>query len=419
MTDAVPSADLIAPLLETRCCIVGAGPAGLMLGYLLARAGVDVVVLEKHEDFLRDFRGDTIHPSTLEIMNQLGLLEAFLQLPHQKAYQLHAEIGGRSVTIADFSRLPCKAKFIAFMPQWDFLDFLAEKAAEFSNFRLIMDAEINDLVREDGAVKGIVACGAEGPFTVRADLVVGADGRNSTVRQKAAMPVQSFGTPTDVLWMKLTHLPDDPVQAMGHVGPKQGFVMIDRDDYWQCGYIIRKQSFDDLKAQGLPRFRQLLAEAAPFPAQRFEEITDWDQVHLLSVRVDRLKQWWKPGVLCIGDAAHAMSPIGGIGVNLAVQDAVAAANILAGPLREKRLTARHLARVQRRRSFPTWATQRLQLMMRKRRRRGGTDAAERTQTSGVMQKIARRPWLAHVAGRLIGLGFRPERIELPLQQPHL
>ncbi|MBB2971337.1 FAD-dependent oxidoreductase [Mesorhizobium sp. RMAD-H1] len=416
MARAVPSSELAASLVETGCCIAGGGPAGLMLGYLLARAGIDVVVLEKHEDFLRDFRGDTIHPSTLEIMNQLGLLEEFLQLPHQKARKLHAEVGGRSVTIADFSRLPCEAKFIAFMPQWDFLDFLARKAGGFPNFRLILGAEITDLLHENGAVKGVFVRNGDQSFMVRADLVVGADGRNSIIRQKAAMEVRSFGTPTDVLWMKLSHLPGDPVQAMGHVGPKQGFVMIDRGDYWQCGYIIRKQSFEELKAQGLSHFRQLLAEASPFPRERFGEIASWGQVHLLSVRVDRLKRWWAPGVLCIGDAAHAMSPIGGVGVNLAIQDAVAAANILAVPLKEGRLAPGHLAKVQRRRSFPTWATQSLQLMMRRRRRGNDAGAAGPAQTSGVMQKIARRPWLAHVAGRLIGLGFRPERVKLP-QRP--
>lgn len=398
-------------VIKTDCCIVGAGPAGLMLGLLLARAGINVTILEKHEDFFRDFRGDTIHPSTLDVLDHLGMLDEVLQLPHQKAHRLHAEVDGRDVVLANFSKLPIKSKFIAFMPQWDFLNFLSDKANETGHFNLIMGAKACDLVQENNCVKGISFHKDGQLYEVRAPLTIAADGRNSTLRDKAGLEVESFGAPTDVLWMKVSHQREDPEQAMGHVGPKQGFVMIDRGEYWQCGYVIKKQSFEELKAQGIEHLRQLLAESAPFPIDRFDEIESFDQVHLLSVRIDRLKQWWKTGFLCIGDAAHAMSPIGGVGVNLAIQDAVAAANILAPKLFRGTVEASDLARVQKRRSFPTKATQKIQIMMRGKRRNQdkGHGDGRGAKSSGVMKKIGRMPWLAHVAGRLMGMGFRPER----------
>lgn len=388
------------------CCIVGAGPAGLMLGLLLARAGVTVTVVEKHTDFLRDFRGDTIHPSTLEAMHELGMLDELLALPHQRAAQLHAEIGGRSVAIADFARLPTQCRFIAFMPQWDFLDFLARKAAAWPGFRLRMGTEATGLLWRDGRVAGIRARDGTGEVTLDADLVVATDGRNSVLRAAAELPLRTFGAPTDVLWMRLSRQPSDPPQVMGHAGPRQGLVLIDRGDFWQCGYVVRKGGFAAVKQAGLPALRAALAQVAPLPAERFEELRDWDQVRLLSVRIDRLGRWWRDGLLCLGDAAHAMSPIGGVGVNLAIQDAIAAANILAAPLRDGRLTAVHLRAVERRRRFPTWATQRLQLMMRSRNRARD----ERAGPPGFMRAIARWRWLPHLTGRLIGLGFRPEHV---------
>ncbi|MCS0504252.1 FAD-dependent oxidoreductase [Ancylobacter mangrovi] len=407
--------------IETGCAIVGAGPGGLMLGLLLARAGVDVTVLEKHGDFLRDFRGDTIHPSTLEIMRELGLLEGLLALPHTEAPRLHAEIGGRDITIADFSRLPTQCRFIAFMPQWEFLDYVAREAARHPNFRLIIQAEVTDIIDESVKVAGLVARTPDGDLTVRAALVVGADGRHSVVREKAGLEVESFGSPSDVLWMKLSHQPDDPPYTMGHGGPRQGFVMVDRGDYWQCGYVVRKGSFAEVKEAGLDALRAAVAQVSPLPASRMEEIRDWADVHLLSVRIDRLKRWWRPGVLCIGDAAHAMSPIGGFGVNLAIQDAVAAANILSRPLRDGTLSERDLAAVESRRSFPTKATQKLQLMMRRdRRKREGEGHGNRAETAparsgppAFMRWIARWPILAHLSGRLIGLGFRQEHVKAP------
>ena len=381
-----------------------------MLGLLLARSGVSVTVLEKHPDFLRDFRGDTIHPSTLQIMHELGLLDGLLALPHTKAYRLHAEIGGQDITIADFSRIPARCRFIAFMPQWEFLDYIAREAAKYPNFKLIMPANVVELIERDGNVTGLVAATPAETIDISAKLVVGADGRNSVVRTKAGMEIESFGSPSEILWMKLSHLPDDPPYTMGHGGPRQGFVMIDRGDYWQCGYVLRKQTFAEVKQKGLDAFREAVAKVSPLPADRMDEIHTWDEVHLLSVRIDRLKKWWKPGLLCIGDAAHAMSPIGGFGVNLAIQDAVAAANILAAPLKSNDVLSRHLAAVEARRRFPTKATQKLQLMMRSDRRKRETKNARPDGPPAFMRHLARWPILAHLAGRLIGVGFRPEHV---------
>ncbi len=396
--------------IRTTCVIAGAGPAGLMLGLLLARAGVDVVVAEKHADFLRDFRGDTIHPSTLEVMHELGLIDEFLRLPHTRAPKLSAEMGGKTITIADFSRLPVRNRFIAFMPQWDFLSFLAAKAQAYPNFRLIMQAKVVDVLEEQGAIRGLSLETPEGKFTIRSTLVVGADGRNSVVREKAGPEVESFGIPSEVVWMKLSKQPGDPNEVMGHAGPRQGFVLIDRGDYWQCGYVIRRTTFAEIREKGIEAFRRMVADVSPLPAERMQEIRSFEDTSLLTVRIDRLKQWWRSGLICIGDAAHAMSPIGGVGVNLAIQDAVAAANILIAPLREKRLTDGDLAAVEKRRSFPTRATQKLQLMMRSSRRTDQADDRKSKGPPGFIRGIARFPLLAHLAGRLIGLGFRMEHV---------
>ena len=386
------------------CCIVGGGPAGLMLGYLLARKGIDVTVLEKHRDFLRDFRGDTIHPSTLDIIWQLGFLDEFLKLPHQRAEKLYGEINGKETTLADFSHLPTQCKFIAFMPQWDFLNFIAGKAAVLPNFRLIHNAQVLSLQEDNGKVTGVMAEVDGEQQAFHADLVVGCDGRNSIVREQAGMEIRRFGAPRDVLWLKINKRPDDPEWSMGQRGPKKNFIMIDRGDYWQCGYSIAKDSLDALKAQGIPPFIDLLAEVSPFGRARLQEDSaSWDDVRLLVIRIDRLKEWAKPGLLCIGDAAHAMSPIGGVGVNLAIQDAVATANIITQPLKSGTLTLRHLKRIQRRRTFPTWATQSLQIMISR------AGQKKRTKPPSRMEAWLRgRKFIPFLFGRLIGVGFYRE-----------
>ncbi|MEG3133726.1 FAD-dependent oxidoreductase [Rouxiella sp. T17] len=390
--------------LSTSCCIVGGGPAGLMLGYLLALKGVEVVVLEKHSDFLRDFRGDTIHPSTLEIIWQLGFLDEFLALPHQRAEKLYGEIAGREATLADFSRLPTRCKFIAFMPQWDFLNFISDKARQLPNFSLHQNVSVNDLLEQNGKVSGVRVSQNGIDRQITAQLVVGCDGRHSIVREKAGLEVMNFGAPRDVLWLKITKSADDPEWSTGHRGPKKGFIMIDRGDYWQCGYSITKGSLDELKLRGLAALIADVAEISPFDAARLQQdLTDWDKVKLLQIRIDRLKQWSKPELLCIGDAAHAMSPIGGVGVNLAIQDAVATANILAPALLKGNVTLRHLQKVQRRRTFPTWATQSLQVMISK--------ASQKKRTkppSGVELWVRQRAFIPFLFGRLIGIGFFKE-----------
>src|SRR6202165_5018965 len=352
--------------VTTRCCVAGGGPAGMMLGFLLARAGVDVIVLEKHADFLRDFRGDTVHPSTLELMYELGILDEFLRRKHQELPQIGAFIDDFQVTIADFSHLPTHCKFIALMPQWDFLNFIAEKAKAYPHFHLRMEAEINELIIENGRVAGVHAKTPQGTLEVRATLTIGADGRHSLVRQKAGLEVIDLGSPIDVLWMRISRKAEDPNQSLGRFRAGKILVTLNRDEYWQCAYVISKDGFEAIHQRGLPAFRADIESIAPFLRGRTEELKTWEAIKLLSGAVNRLRQWSRPGLLCIGDAAHAMSPIGGVGINLAVQDAVAAANILSQALRERRLREADLRAVQRRRRFPTWATQGMQLVVQKR-----------------------------------------------------
>ena len=399
---------------SVRCCIAGGGPAGMMLGLLLARAGVDVVVLEKHADFLRDFRGDTIHPSTLELLHELGVLQDFLKLPHQEVHEINAQIGDVSLPVADFRHLPTRCKFIAFMPQWDFLNFLAALAGRYPSFDLRMRAEVTGLIEEAGRTVGVRVTTPEGPLAIRADLIVGADGRSSVVREKALLHSLELGAPMDVLWFRLSRRPADPAQTMGRFDIGRIFIMINRGEYWQCGYVIPKGSVETIQARGLETFRSGVAKLAPFAADRVGEIRGWEDVKLLTVRVDRLPRWYRPGLLCIGDAAHAMSPIGGVGINLAIQDAVAAANLLAEPLRVRRLTTGHLRRVQRRRQLPTRVTQRLQLLIQERvitRVLGGTG---RLAPPLLLRLLAGVPLLRRLPARLIGVGVRPEHLRAPV-----
>ncbi|NVB82124.1 MAG: FAD-dependent oxidoreductase [Kofleriaceae bacterium] len=347
--------------LETTCCIVGGGPAGMIAGWLLARAGVDVIVLEKHADFFRDFRGDTIHPSTLELVYELGALDEFSAVPQTRIDHLDLQILGERAPGPDFRDLPTHCKEVALMPQWDFLDFVARQAKRYSRFRLIMEADCEDLATEGDRITGVLARTPDGPLEVRADLVVGADGRHSNVRDRAGLRRIDVGAPIDVLWMKLPKLPSDPSQVLGIIAVQQFLVMLDRGTYWQCAYLIEKGGTDAVKARGLPAFRRRLAEIAPFLDDRTSALASWDDIKLLTVVVDRLERWWRAGLICIGDAAHAMSPVGGVGINLAIQDAVALANRVAEPLREHRLTDDDLAAVQARREAPARRIQRLQV----------------------------------------------------------
>ncbi|HEY1299792.1 MAG TPA: FAD-dependent oxidoreductase [Stellaceae bacterium] len=401
---------MAAEEISVRCCIAGGGPAGMMLGLLLARAGVDVLVLEKHADFLRDFRGDTIHPSTLEIMHELGLLDKFLRRPHQEVREFGAQIGEALVQVADFSHLPTHCRFIALMPQWDFLNFVADEAARYPNFQLEMEAEVTGLIATGGRVSGLVAETPEGELAVRADLVVGADGRHSTVREQAGLRGVDFGAPMDVLWLRLSRRPNDPGQILGRADAGRLLVMLDRGDYWQCAFVIPKGGFDELQARGLESFRQELVALAPYLADRVGEIDDWSHVKLLTVAVDRLPVWHRPGLLCIGDAAHAMSPIGGVGINLAIQDAVAAANILAPRLLAGPASDDDLRRVQRRRDFPTRATQRLQLIIQNRVISRVLGGGARIKVPFVLRLLDLWPFLRRIPARLLGLGFRPEHV---------
>jgi len=383
-----------------------------MFGFLLARAGVEVLVLEKHGDFLRDFRGDTVHPSTLEIMHELGLLDEFLKLPHQEVRELGGQIGEDFLRLADFSHLPTKCKFIALVPQWDFLDFIADRARRYPAFKLIMQAQVIDVIEEQGQIAGVKAKTPDGNLDVHAALTIGADGRGSTVRDKAGLETQQFGAPMDVLWFRLSRKGSDGEQTLGRILNGKMMVMLNRGDYWQCGYLIRKGEFENIKERGLDQFRRDVVSVAPFVANRIIELSDWDPIKLLTVRIDRLMKWYRPGLLCIGDAAHAMSPIGGVGINLAIQDAVAAANILWDRLSRNTVSIADLERVQLRREFPTRMTQRLQIILQNNvihRVLGNPNF----RLPSAMKLFNRWPFLRRVPARIVGIGFRAEHVNTP------
>jgi 2-polyprenyl-6-methoxyphenol hydroxylase-like FAD-dependent oxidoreductase len=395
---------------RTTCCIAGGGPAGVMLGFLLARAGVSVVVLEKHKDFFRDFRGDTIHPSTLQLMHELGLLDEFLKVPHDEIRKLRVLIGDTEIQMADFSHLPTACKFVALMPQWDFLNFLSEQGKRYAGFDLRLETEATDLIVEGDRVVGVRALAQGQPVEFRADLVVGADGRHSIIREQAGFQVENLGAPMDVLWMRMSRQPGDPEQTGGTINYGHMMVTLNRNDYWQCAYLIRKGGYDELRARGLDAFKAAIVRLTPFLADRVDELKDWDDIKLLTVVVDRLQKWWRPGLLCIGDAAHAMSPVGGVGVNLAVQDAVAAANILAEPLREGRLTTEHLDQVQKRRTFPMKVIQQMQLTVQERLIDKILDARKPMEAPWLMRLFNFFPLLRRIPARIVGIGVRPEHI---------
>ena len=407
-----------AEKLTARCCIAGGGPAGVVLGYLLARAGVDTLILEKHADFLRDFRGDTVHPSTLEVMYELGLLEDFLRRPHQEYRQVSLNFNGTEITVADLSHIRTQSKFVAVMPQWDFLNFLTEQGSRYPDFRLRMRNEVTDVLVEDGRVVGVTGKTPSGPFEVRADLTVGADGRRSVVRQKGGLQVHDLGAPIDVLWMRLPRQPSDPEFALGHVRSGKMLVTINRRDYWQCARVIPKGAFEQIRQRGLPAFRDELADIAPFLRGRGDALRSWDDVQLLTVLVDRLREWSRPGLLCIGDSAHAMSPVGGVGINLAIQDAVAAANILTKALLQGAPDIRDLRAVQERREFPTRVTQGFQVKAHTRIIVPVLEGRVKVDKLPFALRLFRDfPIFRRIPARLIGIGVRPEHIKDGLREP--
>ncbi|MBX7146328.1 MAG: FAD-dependent oxidoreductase [Alphaproteobacteria bacterium] len=397
--------------LSTTCCIAGGGPAGMMIGLLLAKAGIDIIVLEKHNDFLRDFRGDTVHPSTMEIIHELGLLNDFLTLPHQKIFTLNGRVGDHNIAIADFTNLSVHAPFIAMMPQWDFLNFLKKHAENYPNFRLMMNAKITGLIKNDTHIMGVEGMINNQPFEINSDLVIGADGRHSIVHDQAQLPLKNYGVPIDVLWFRLSRKKDDPIQTAGRFIPGKIMVMINREDYWQCGYVIPKDEAIKIQKMGLENFHQCLIDIVPLLTDRVHELKDWDQIKLLTVKIDRLLRWYCPGLLCIGDAAHAMSPVGGVGINLAIQDAVAAANILIKPLQQKNLTLQHLKAIQKRRYWPVVFIQLLQLFLQKRIIFTVLNNARPFAIPLPLRLLNRWPFLRRLSGYIVGMGIRPEHIK--------
>ena len=396
---------------DVDCCIAGGGPAGMMLGYLLARAGCRVTVLEKHADFLRDFRGDTIHPSTMEVMHELGLLDEFLKLPHQKVERMSGLFGDTPLAFANFTRLPVRARFIAMMPQWDFLNFLAEHGRQYPGFDLRMSAEATGLLVEDGKVAGVRGTREGTPFEVRAALLVAADGRGSVLRAQSGLTAEDFGAPMDALWFRIPKEAGDTEETIARFLPGRIFIMLNRGDYWQCAYVIPKGGNDAIRAAGLAAFEESVAKSVPFIAKRAMQLKSLDDVKLLTVQVNRLTKWWRPGFLCIGDAAHAMSPVGGVGVNIAVQDAVASANILAIPLREGRSGDAELAAIERRRAWPAKMTQRMQLTMQNNVIAPVLARPDQpVHPPLILRLLTAIPLTRRLIARVIGMGFRPEHV---------
>jgi 2-polyprenyl-6-methoxyphenol hydroxylase-like FAD-dependent oxidoreductase len=386
----------------------------MMLGYLLGRAGVEVVVLEKHADFFRDFRGDTVHPSTLQVMDELGLIDGFLKLPHQRLQKMDGMFGGEPVRIADLSRLKTKYPFIAFMPQWDFLNFLRDSGKRFASLKVMMSTEAIDLIRDGDRIAGVKARAPEGVVDIAADLTIACDGRHSLVRERAGLAIEEIGAPMDVLWFRAGKRANESENLFARVDPGKMMVTFDRGDYWQCAYIIPKGQYDVVKARGLAELLDDVARMAPVLRPGLSEVKSWDEVKLLTVAINRLKRWTLPGLLCIGDAAHAMSPIGGVGVNLAVQDAVATANLLASRLASGTPSQVELDAVQLRREFPTRMTQRMQVVVQNNIVRAALKPGNAPlKVPAVLRLVTAVPWLQGITARFVGLGVRPEHVQSP------
>ncbi|WP_409188952.1 FAD-dependent oxidoreductase [Bradyrhizobium sp. RDM4] len=397
--------------IKVRCCVVGGGPAGMMLGYLLGRAGIDVVVLEKHADFFRDFRGDTVHPSTLQVMDELGLIDAFLKLPHQQLQKMEGLFGGTHMRLADLSRLRTKYPFIAFMPQWDFLNFLREAGRRFASLKVMMSTEAVDLIRRGDTITGVRAKTPDGTIDIEADLTVACDGRHSLLRERAGLAVEEIGAPMDVLWFRAGRTPDRTENLFARVEPGRMMVTFDRGDYWQCAYVIAKGQYDAVKARGLPALLDDIVRMAPVLKGGIADVKSFDDIKLLTVAINRLTRWTRPGLLCIGDAAHAMSPVGGVGVNLAVQDAVATANLLAARLTRGRPSDDELDAVRRRREFPVKMTQRMQVIVQNNIISGALRGGDRPlKVPLLLRLISALPWLQGITARFIALGVRPEHV---------
>ena len=400
--------------IQTRCCIVGGGPAGMMLGYLLGRAGIETLVLEKHADFFRDFRGDTVHPSTLQVMDELGLIDAFLKLPHQKLQKMDGKFGATTIRVADLSRLHVKYSFIAFMPQWDFLNFLRDRGRQFASLKVMMNANATDLIWSGDTIVGVKADTADGPVDIRADLTIGCDGRHSIVRQCAKLEVEEIGAPMDVLWFRAGRQANESESLFARLEAGKMLVTFDRGDYWQCAYVIAKGEYDAVKARGLNAFRNDVIGMAPVLASGMSDVKTWDDVKLLTVSINRLKRWTRPGLLCIGDAAHAMSPVGGVGVNLAVQDAVATANLLAEKLATTCPSEPELDAVRRRREFPVRMTQAMQVAVQNRLISLALKPDDRPLRPPLfLRLVSALPWLQRIAARFVAVGVRPEHVRSP------